>query len=40
VKAARPTLYVKMHGPEAEGWIAALQQGQNPFTASVRAGLR
>jgi tetratricopeptide (TPR) repeat protein len=40
VQAERPTLYVKMHGPEAEAWIAALQAEQNPFTAQVRAGLR
>ncbi len=40
VKAERPTLYAKMHGPEAEGWIATLQAGQNPFTEQVRADLR
>lgn len=40
VRAERPGLYAKMHGPEAERWIAALQEGQNPFTAQVLADLR
>ena len=40
VKRDRPGLYAKMHGPEAESWIAALRIGQDPFTSPVRAGLR
>ena len=40
VGAERPELYTKLHGPEAEAWIAALRQGQDPFTAPVRAALR
>jgi hypothetical protein len=40
VQAERPDLYAKLHGPEAEAWIATLRQGQDPFTAPVRAALR
>lgn len=40
IRAERPDLFGKLHGPEAEAWIGILRQGQNPFTAQVRAGLR
>jgi tetratricopeptide (TPR) repeat protein len=40
VQAEHPELYAKYHGPEAEVWIAALEKGENPFTAEVRAELR
>jgi hypothetical protein len=40
VQSEQPELYSKFHGPEAESWIAALETGDNPFTAEVRAALR
>ena len=40
VQSEHPELYAKYHGPEAEGWIAALEAGANPFTPEVRAALR
>jgi tetratricopeptide (TPR) repeat protein len=40
VQSEYPELYAKYHGPEAEGWIAALEAGENPFTDEVRNGLR
>lgn len=40
VQAAHPELYAKYHGPEAEGWLAALARGENPFTPEVRDALR
>ena len=40
VQSEHPDLYAKYHGPEAETWITALEAGENPFTAEVRAALR
>jgi tetratricopeptide (TPR) repeat protein/transcriptional regulator with XRE-family HTH domain len=40
VQSEHPELYTKFHGPEAEEWIAALEQDENPFTPEVRAALR
>ncbi|MFN8464791.1 MAG: tetratricopeptide repeat protein [Caldilineaceae bacterium] len=40
VQSEHPGLYAKYHGPEAEGWIATLEAGENPFTSEVRAALR
>ena len=40
VQSEHPELYAKYHGPEAEGWIAALEAGENPFTPEVRDALR
>jgi tetratricopeptide (TPR) repeat protein len=40
VQSEYPELYAKYHGPEAEGWIAALEAGENPFTDAVRNELR
>ncbi|MBK8049063.1 MAG: hypothetical protein IPK16_19305 [Anaerolineales bacterium] len=40
VKATYPQLYTKYRGPTVEAWIAALEQGENPFTPEVLAMLR
>jgi hypothetical protein len=32
--------YERNRGPQIEAWIEALRAGQNPFDASVIAGLR
>jgi tetratricopeptide (TPR) repeat protein len=40
VQSEYPELYAKYHGPEAEGWIVALEADENPFTPEVRDELR
>ena len=40
VKRTYPDLYPKYRGPQVEGWIAALRDGENPFDAATLAALR
>jgi tetratricopeptide (TPR) repeat protein len=35
-----PTLYGRLRGPQVEGWIAALEWGENPFDEETLAALR
>ena len=35
-----PTLYGRLRGPQVEGWIAALERGENPFDEEILAALR
>jgi tetratricopeptide (TPR) repeat protein/transcriptional regulator with XRE-family HTH domain len=40
VQQEHPSLYAKYRGPRVEGWIEALERGENPFTADELALLR
>jgi tetratricopeptide (TPR) repeat protein/transcriptional regulator with XRE-family HTH domain len=40
VQKEHPSLYAKYRGPRVEGWIEALERGENPFTADELALLR
>uniref|UniRef100_A0A7C1FJG2 Helix-turn-helix domain-containing protein n=1 Tax=Caldilinea aerophila TaxID=133453 RepID=A0A7C1FJG2_9CHLR len=40
VQKEHPSLYAKYRGPRVEGWIKALERGENPFTADELALLR
>lgn len=40
VQAEHPSLYTKYRGLRVEGWIEALERGENPFTADELAWLR
>lgn len=40
VQAEHPSLYAKYRGLRVEGWIEALERGENPFTADELALLR
>lgn len=40
VQQEHPSLYAKYRGPRVEGWIEALERGENPFTADELSLLR